>query len=134
FVSGRSVLDPRLWLDGWSAADPLVKRFLTIAGNWWAQVRAAWSPLTALLIFGETVAGLLGGFLAFRMLNWLIRPRQDKSNPTDLERLWNIFARVIIAIAALLIPIILIHVALLETVDASQQAERIYWTFATCLL
>ncbi|WP_170984610.1 mechanosensitive ion channel domain-containing protein [Rhodoligotrophos defluvii] len=133
FESDHSVLDPRLWIEGSSTIEPFVSRFMTVASNWWNRLAGSLTPFGTALLLGELAAAIAASVAARHALDWLIRPRRDKSNPSDLERLWNIFAGTIAAAAPLILASGLIYLALSSTIEASPQATRIYWTIASCV-
>ncbi|WP_342641769.1 DUF3772 domain-containing protein [Rhodoligotrophos ferricapiens] len=130
FESGRSVLDPRLWLEGFASIDAFVTRFMTVVSNWWSRLIGGLSPLTAMLLIVELAATIAAAMGAHRVLNWLLRPRLNKPNPTDLERLWNVFAGVFAATIPLMIAVFLVSLVLSSITEMSQQARRIYWILA----
>lgn len=130
FVTDRSVLDPRLWIEGVQASDPFVTRFMTITKNWWSRLTSSLSPFGMVLLAGQLLAILFGAALLYRGLTWLLTPRPDKAHVTDLERIWSVFARTIITGLAVFVPSLLIFWSLLGSIEASQQAVRLYWTIA----
>ncbi|MGF7161458.1 small-conductance mechanosensitive channel [Rhodoligotrophos appendicifer] len=130
FITDRSVMDPRLWLEGLNTVDPFVTRFLTVFNNWWSRLVGSLTGFSLILLLGELAAAIAAAVVTRRALKWLLQPRRNKPNPTDLERLWNVPARVIVVSASILVGILLIYFALSTTIETSQQATRIYWTLA----
>jgi len=130
FDSDRTVLDPRLWLEGVQATDPLVKRVSNVANNWWKRYSADITSLGITLLVVQLLAVVIGAAVLHRVLTWLLTPRRSKPHVTDLERIWAIFARTIISGMAIFIPALVIYWSVVTSIDASPQAIRVYWAIA----
>ena len=113
FEGGRSIFNPRLWIDTGLGAALMYQRLALLLSNWWEQVRAT-ASVANLILFPAFYAVFAALFFAgrARLRRWIHRNRIASRQPDDIDRLWRILRAVILAFAALFILFLPVSLAL----------------------
>lgn len=113
FEGGRSIFNPRLWLDSGLGIYILLSRIAGLLGTWWNDVSKSANFLGLFLVpvFFFAFAGV---YVAIR--RWLARWTNARSDseyvPDDITRLWRIVRGQITTIAILFVLLVPITLAL----------------------
>ncbi len=113
FESGRSILNPSLWLDSGLGAGVLLTRLATLFNNWWTDTRTTANPL-GLLLIPAFILGFGAGVSAIRrwFVRWTNSYTTANRSPDDIGRLWRIALSQLSVFASILILFLPIYMAL----------------------
>ncbi len=104
FEGGRSVLNPRLWLDTGLGIGRLAAGLAALYSNWWADVSRS-ANFAGLALIPVFVLVFTGVYLAIRgrLQRWITRQFVTNRTPDDIGRLWRVIRAQIATFAVLLI-------------------------------
>ena len=112
FKSGRSIVNPLLWIDAGRGAGLLADRVGVLLANWWSDVSKTANPVWLGLIPLFIVLFVAGYITISRWFRrWTQAHAAPDHVPDDITRLWRVVRGLITSIAAVLILAVPLYLA-----------------------